>query len=99
MKSKRNFLLTFAQKAGISLRSRREHKAWGVSPRIGNILKCQPMKWAAALVFAVAAIVSPALGQQKPAAQKIERDGVEVEFTIEPIEDAGKSSELMEAKE
>src|SRR5688572_20100296 len=31
--------------------------------------------------------------------QKIEREGVEIEFTIEPLEEAGKPSELMEAKE
>jgi DNA-binding beta-propeller fold protein YncE len=31
--------------------------------------------------------------------QKIERQGVEIEFTIEPIEEAGKPSDLMEAKE
>ncbi|HEX5706255.1 MAG TPA: cytochrome D1 domain-containing protein [Pyrinomonadaceae bacterium] len=31
--------------------------------------------------------------------QKIEREGVEVEFTIEPLEEAGKTSDLMEAKE
>jgi YVTN family beta-propeller protein len=33
------------------------------------------------------------------APQKIERDGVEVEFTIEPIDEPGKPSEVMEAKE
>ncbi len=37
--------------------------------------------------------------QVSRAPQKIEREGVEVEFTIEPIEEAGKPSELMEAKE
>ena len=42
---------------------------------------------------------TPALAQEKPATQKIEREGVEVEFTIEPIKEAGKASELMEAKE
>jgi len=31
--------------------------------------------------------------------QKIERDGVEVEFSIEPIDEPGKPSEVMEAKE
>jgi DNA-binding beta-propeller fold protein YncE len=31
--------------------------------------------------------------------QKIERDGVEVEFTIEPLEEPGKPSKVMEAKE
>jgi YVTN family beta-propeller protein len=42
----------------------------------------------------------PILAQEKPVSQKIEREGVEVEFTIEPIkEEAGKSAELMEAKE
>lgn len=50
------------------------------------------------LLSAITICVSPALGQQKNSPQKIERDGVEVEFTIEPIKD-GKSSELMEAKE
>src|SRR5829696_514202 len=33
------------------------------------------------------------------APQKIERDGVEVEFTIEPIDEPGEPSEVMEAKE
>ncbi|HZN00665.1 MAG TPA: cytochrome D1 domain-containing protein [Pyrinomonadaceae bacterium] len=53
------------------------------------------------LIFFVAALLSvhTTLAQQKPAPQKIERDGVEVEFTIEPIKEAGKSSELMEARE
>ena len=56
------------------------------------------------LLLALTSSANPALGQQKPssqkpAIQKIERDGVEVEFTIEPIEEPGKSSELMEAKE
>ena len=56
------------------------------------------------LLLALTSSANPALGQQKPtsqkpATQKIERDGVEVEFTIEPIEEPGKSSELMEAKE
>src|SRR5688572_12203191 len=49
--------------------------------------------------FAVLAGTHSALGQQTPAPQKIEREGVEVEFTIEPIKEPGKSSELMEAKE
>ena len=33
------------------------------------------------------------------APQKIERDGVEVEFTIEPIDEPGEPSEVMEARE
>jgi hypothetical protein len=37
--------------------------------------------------------------QSKPGPQRIEREGVEVEFTIEPIEEPGKTSEVMEAKE
>jgi DNA-binding beta-propeller fold protein YncE len=42
----------------------------------------------------------PVLAQEKSAPQKFEREGVEIEFTIEPIKEAGKpSSELMEAKE
>ncbi len=41
----------------------------------------------------------PVLAQEKTAPQKFEREGVEIEFTIEPIKEAGKSSELMEAKE
>ena len=42
----------------------------------------------------------PVLAQQKPAPQKFEREGVEVEFTIEPIKGQGtSSSELMEAQE
>ncbi len=44
-------------------------------------------------------VAVPLLAQEKPATQKIEREGVEIEFTIEPIKEAGKSSELMEAKE
>ncbi|HEX2270590.1 MAG TPA: cytochrome D1 domain-containing protein [Pyrinomonadaceae bacterium] len=52
--------------------------------------------------FAALASVSPALAQ-KTTPQRIEREGVEVEFTIEPVEvhskEPGKSSELMEAKE
>ena len=53
------------------------------------------------LIFFFAALASThsALGQQAPAPQKIEREGVEVEFTIEPIKEPGKSSELMQAKE
>jgi DNA-binding beta-propeller fold protein YncE len=41
------------------------------------------------------------VGQSKfsRAPQKIEREGVEVEFTVEPIEEPGKPSELMEARE
>jgi DNA-binding beta-propeller fold protein YncE len=54
--------------------------------------------------FATAASANTALAQQKtappePALQKIERGGVEVEFTIEPIKEPGKSDELMEARE
>ena len=49
--------------------------------------------------FAALASINPALAQQKPTTQKIEREGVEVEFTIEPVKEAGKPSELMEAKE
>lgn len=54
------------------------------------------------LIFFVASVVSVSqvVAQQKPQApQKIERDGVEVEFTIEPIDEPGKPSEVMEAKE
>ena len=53
------------------------------------------------LIFFVAAVasVNSVLAQKKPTPQKIEREGVEIEFTIEPIEEAGKTSELMEAKE
>jgi len=60
------------------------------------------------LIFFVAAALSAhsALAQEKkPAAppasttQKIERDGVEVEFTIEPINEPSQPSEVMEAKE
>jgi len=49
------------------------------------------------LLLLIAAV--PGLAQEKPAPQKIEREGVEVEFTIEPIKEPGKTSELMEAKE
>ena len=51
------------------------------------------------LLVATVISVNTALAQGKPAPQKIERDGVEVEFTIEPIKEPGKPSELMEAKE
>ena len=50
-------------------------------------------------VFAALAITNSTSAQQTPTPQKFEREGVEVEFTIEPIKEAGKSSELMEAKE
>lgn len=50
-------------------------------------------------VFAALAFTNSASAQQTPAPQKFEREGVEVEFTIEPLKEAGKSSELMEAKE
>ena len=49
--------------------------------------------------FAVIAGVNAVSAQTKTGPQKIEREGVEVEFTIEPIKEAGKSSDLMEAKE
>ena len=56
------------------------------------------MKTCLLLLLLFAAI--PVLAQEKPAPQKFEREGVEVEFTIEPIKEQGKaSSELMEAKE
>src|SRR5215210_8765236 len=56
------------------------------------------------LLVATVISVNTTLAQEKPAQpaaapQKIERDGVEVEFTIEPIKEPGKPSELMEAKE
>ena len=53
------------------------------------------------LIFFVATLasVNSVLAQRKAAPQKIEREGVEIEFTIEPIEEAGKTSEVMEAKE
>ncbi|HEU0252986.1 MAG TPA: cytochrome D1 domain-containing protein [Pyrinomonadaceae bacterium] len=53
------------------------------------------------LIFFFAAVASagPVQGQTKTTPQKIERDGVQVEFTIEPIPEQGKSAELMEAKE
>jgi YVTN family beta-propeller protein len=44
-------------------------------------------------------VAVPVLAQEKPVTQKVEREGVEVEFTIEPIREAGKPTELMEAKE
>jgi YVTN family beta-propeller protein len=45
-------------------------------------------------------LAMPVLAQEKSAPQKFEREGVEIEFTIEPIKEQGKpSSELMEAKE
>jgi YVTN family beta-propeller protein len=50
-------------------------------------------------IFLLLFMAVPTLAQQKPAPQKFEREGVEVEFTIEPVEESGKSSELMEAKE
>src|SRR5688572_11821817 len=53
------------------------------------------------LIFflAVLASIEPVLAQKKIVPQKVEREGVEVEFTIEPIEEPGKPSEVMEAKE
>lgn len=57
------------------------------------------------LFFAAVASATTTWAQQKtappqtPALQKIEREGVEVEFSIEPIAQPGKPSELMEAKE
>ncbi|MEN3326631.1 MAG: hypothetical protein V7638_1438 [Acidobacteriota bacterium] len=56
------------------------------------------MKTCLLLLLLFAAV--PVLAQEKPAPQKFEREGVEVEFTIEPIKEQGKpSSEVMEAKE
>ena len=49
------------------------------------------------LLLVIAAV--PILAQEKPTTQKIEREGVEVEFTVEPIKESGKPAELMEAKE
>ncbi|HEX5885418.1 MAG TPA: cytochrome D1 domain-containing protein [Pyrinomonadaceae bacterium] len=49
--------------------------------------------------FAVLAGVNAVSAQTKTTPQKIEREGVEVEFTIEPIAEPGKPSEVMEAKE
>ncbi|HET6852485.1 MAG TPA: cytochrome D1 domain-containing protein [Pyrinomonadaceae bacterium] len=56
------------------------------------------------LLALVITLNTTASAQEKPAPpasapQKIERDGVEVEFTIEPIKEPGKPAELMEAKE
>ena len=53
------------------------------------------------LIFFVVALASinPIMAQLKVAPQKIEREGVEIEFTIEPIAEPGKTAELMEAKE
>jgi DNA-binding beta-propeller fold protein YncE len=51
------------------------------------------------LLAAVPVLAQEKPATQQPATQKIEREGVEVEFTIEPIKEPGKSSELMEAKE
>ena len=44
-------------------------------------------------------LAAPIMAQEQPATQKFEREGVEVEFTIEPIKEPGKPGELMEAKE
>ena len=49
--------------------------------------------------FTALAGINTVSAQTKTTPQKIEREGVEVEFTIEPIEEQGKTSELMEAKE
>jgi YVTN family beta-propeller protein len=52
------------------------------------------------LIFLVATVASVnSVSAQKNSPQKIEREGVEIEFTIEPIEETGKTGELMEAKE
>ena len=61
-------------------------------------MKPKKFLWMLLLVASVSS-VNTTLAQEKPATQKIEREGVEVEFTIEPIKEPGKSSELMEAKE
>jgi DNA-binding beta-propeller fold protein YncE len=45
--------------------------------------------------FAALASIDPVLAQKKTTPQKIEHEGVEVEFTIDPLE----KTELMEAKE
>ncbi|HKG59147.1 MAG TPA: YncE family protein [Pyrinomonadaceae bacterium] len=55
------------------------------------------MKTCFLLLLLFAAI--PVLAQEKPTPQKFEREGVEIEFTMEPIKEPGKSPELMEAKE
>ncbi|HEU4836279.1 MAG TPA: YncE family protein [Pyrinomonadaceae bacterium] len=44
-------------------------------------------------------VAVPVFAQEKIAPQKFEREGVEVEFTIEPIKESGKPAEVMEAKE
>ena len=52
------------------------------------------------LIFFFAAVASvSSISAQKNPPQKIEREGVEIEFTIEPIQEAGKTPELMEARE
>jgi DNA-binding beta-propeller fold protein YncE len=63
------------------------------------------MKSVTTFLLSVVLLISTAvasLAQEKlqtPAPQKIEHEGVEVEFTIEPIKETGAPSELMEAKE
>ena len=49
------------------------------------------------LLLLVAAV--PILAQEKSTTQKFEREGVEIEFTIEPVKEPGAPSEVMEAKE
>jgi DNA-binding beta-propeller fold protein YncE len=50
--------------------------------------------------FAAALGVHSASGQQSPKqTQKIEREGVEVEFTIEPIKEPGEPASVMDARE
>jgi DNA-binding beta-propeller fold protein YncE len=49
--------------------------------------------------FAALAGVHAVSAQTKNSPQKMEREGVEVEFTITPVDESGKPSEVMEAKE
>src|SRR5215213_4571983 len=52
-----------------------------------------------AVVAGVNTVSAQTKTQTKTGPQRIEREGVEVEFTMEPIAEQGKPSELMEAKE
>ncbi|HEX6043327.1 MAG TPA: SCO family protein [Pyrinomonadaceae bacterium] len=89
----RHAILEFANDAAVAVRS-----------FCSTMRDLKAITRALILFFAVAASFGPALAQQKPVTQKIEREGVEVEFTIEPIAEdakdrAGNAAELMEAKE
>ena len=64
-----------------------------------NLLKTFELSGVARTVLLLLIAAIPILAQEKSTTQKIEREGVEIEFTVEPIKESGKPAELMEAKE